>query len=257
MIFARYFRIYVWYYLGRFFFLSLWIYWMNSTPSPTFATSWENINPIPAAAASAALSSAGYTFFLFLLDDTFLFLFFFSWLFSQPTDAVWDCFSLRIDFVSFRRDSLSSFAYVRGLPMTMSFAVCVLLLLSFRVRRAISEQIEHTRTHCRLARADGGRREELADDESSSIEKALSDWMVIERNERLFSTTCYLLLHGCFCYYHPTRRHVSCECPILGSWILSSHCVYEAYQIPAAIHYTISARVWWESWTGPSLMVTL
>lgn len=101
--------------------------------------------------------------------------------------------------------------------MTMSFAVCVLLLLSFRVRRAISEQIEHTRTHCRLARADGGRREELADDESSSIEKALSDWMVIERNERLFSTTCYLLLHGCFCYYHPTRRHVSCECPILGS----------------------------------------
>lgn len=185
------------------------------------------------------------------------FYFFFSRLFSQPTDAVWDCFSLRIDFVSFRRDSLSSFAYVRGLPMTMSFAVCVLLLLSFRVRRAISEQIEHTRTHCRLARADGGRREELADDESSSIEKALSDWMVIERNERLFSTTCYLLLHGCFCYYHPTRRHVSCECPILGSWILSSHCVYEAYQIPAAIHYTISARVWWESWTGPSLMVTL
>jgi hypothetical protein len=61
---------------------------MNSTPSPTFATSWENINPIPAAAASAALSSAGYTFFLFLLDDTFLFLFFFSRLFSQPTDAV-------------------------------------------------------------------------------------------------------------------------------------------------------------------------
>lgn len=159
--------------------------------------------------------------------------------------------------ISFRRDSLSSFAYVRGLPL-MSFAVCVFLLLSFRVRRAISEQIEHTRTHCKLAGADGGRREELADDESSSIEKALSDWMVIERNGRLFSTTCYyLLLHGCFCYYHPTRRHVSCECPILGSWILSSHCVYEAYQIPAAIHYTISARVWWESWTGPSLMVTL
>jgi hypothetical protein len=92
--------------------------------------------------------------------------------------------------ISFRRDSLSSFAYVRGLPL-MSFAVCVFLLLSFRVRRAISEQIEHTRTHCKLAGADGGRREELADDESSSIEKALSDWMVIERNGRLFSTTCY------------------------------------------------------------------
>ncbi len=74
---------------------------MNSTPSPTFATSWENINPIPAAAAaSAALSSAGYTFFLFLLDDTFLFRF--VAIVSRPL-------------------------LIRGLPMTMSFAVCVFI----------------------------------------------------------------------------------------------------------------------------------